>query len=183
MNTKESFFYGPAYWRCIHYFALHTIPYSSLLEKIPEFLPEEYKAEWEAPFEDESLIDWSIRLHNKVNAKLGKWSQWNQTDFAIAHKAECDFKTDQQYVFFFPWGFLHMIAEFESPSALAFLQTFNEVYPDVDCRGKFFTDAPAADETLVNYVTRHQKRMNLAFGFPEEYYIPVRPSHFQSTKI
>lgn len=174
--SEDFFFYGPSYWRCIHYFAMHSIPYESLLEKIPDFLPVEYKSEWETPTETESLIDWSIRLHNKINAKLNKWSQWNRIDFNIAHKEDCDFKKDRQFIFYFPWAFLHMIAEYESPSALAFLQSFNQLYPDVDCRGKFFTDEPTEGESLIAYVTRHQKRMNLAFGFPEEYFIPIRPT-------
>jgi hypothetical protein len=168
-------FYGPSYWRFIHYFSLYDVGRTELFPLVPNFLPEEFQGEWENPGENETLKDWSIRLHNKVNAKLGKWDKWDETDFNIAHKPECDFKENKEFIFMFPWALLHHVANTEHPTALAFLKTFNELYPDEQTRNTFFTDDPQEGETVYDWTLRHHKRMNVENNRPEMTYIPVPP--------
>lgn len=167
-------FYGPSYWRFIHFFALHNVG-RDLIKQVVTFLPEEYKGEWEDPLDNEDLITWSLRLHNKVNAKLGKYAGWDTTDFAIAHKPECDFYVNKEFVFLFPWGFIHSVAKTMDPDALDFLKAFNTVYPSASTQGQFFTDEPGDEETVYDWTLRHHRRMNVAYGRPEEMYVPQPP--------
>jgi hypothetical protein len=163
--------YGPSVWRFLHYFALHNIG-RDFLPQVVTFLPEEWRTEWEDPREDEDLISWSLRLHNKLNGKLGKYAGWDSTDFTIAHKPECDFCEDKEFIFLFPWAFLHAVAKSMDPTAQSFLQQFNALYPDERSRGKFFTDEPGEEETVYDWTIRHHRRMNVEMGNPEEMYVP-----------
>lgn len=169
--------WGPAYWRFIHYFALNNKD-RELFTQLPSFIPcEECKSEWEDPKEGELLIEWSLMLHNKVNAKLGKWDKWDLLDYNIAHKNTCDYCTGQEYIHFFPWNFIHTIASCEGKEgfdgdALAFLKRFNEMYPCNKCQGKLFLDEPNDDETVLEWTVRHHSRMNQERGLP----VYVHPS-------
>jgi hypothetical protein len=157
--------WGPAYWRFIHYFALNNKD-RTLLTQLPNFLPcDECKGEWEDPLDDEDLVQWSMRLHNKVNKKLGKWDKWDLTDYNIGHKNTCDYCMNQEYIHFFPWVFVHTIASFEG-NALAFLKRFDEVYPCDVCRGQFFLDEPNEGESILEWTIRHHSRMNEERGLP-----------------
>jgi hypothetical protein len=163
--------YGPSAWRFLHYFAQHNVGREWIPQVVP-FLPEEWQTEWENPIEGEDLKQWSLRLHNKVNAKLGKYANWDAMDFGIAHKPECDCQEDKEFIFLFPWGFLHAVAKSMDPTALAFLQQFNALYPDERSRGAFFTDEPGEEETVYDWTIRHHRRMNVAMGRPEDMYVP-----------
>ena len=166
-------FVGSAFWRCIHYFAQHDIGCSNFLPMIKAVLPEEYKVDWEDPSDQEDLVMWSIRLHNKINQKTGKYAGWDTTDFSISHKPECDYLTNREFVFFFPWGFIHSVAGVMDPVALDVLKSFNQLYPDSQMRGTFFTDEPGDEETVYDWTIRHHKRINLLHGRDEMEYVPV----------
>ena len=163
--------WGPAYWRFIHYFALNNKD-RELLSLLPSFIPcEECKSEWEAPQDGEDLVQWSLRLHNKVNAKLGKWDKWDMTDYNIAHKNTCDYCNEQEYIHFFPWTFIHTIASFDGKEGfdgkvLSFLMRFNDTYPCVRCRGRLLFIDFEDGETLLDWTVRHHSRMNQERGLP-----------------
>lgn len=166
-------FFGSAYWRFVHYFALHNTG-RELFTDIPKFLPPTYAAEWEAPKDDEDLIDWSLRIHNRMNSKKGDWDKWDRTDFHIAHKPECDFCANKEYVFFFPWGFIHSIADTRHEDALPFLKLFGALYPEKSMT--FFTDDLNEGESLLDWTIRHHKRMNVEAGRDEFMYVPIQPT-------
>jgi hypothetical protein len=148
---------------------------NDLFAEVSKFLPEDYMAEWEVPMEGEDLIDWSLRVHNRMNKKKGDWDRWDRTDFGIAHKPECDFCADKEYVFLYPWGFIHAVASTEHADALAFLKAFSAAYPAECCRGTFFTDDPADGESVYDWTIRHHKRFNVAHGREEMQYVPLPP--------
>lgn len=175
-------FQGTPFWRFIHFFALHDTG-RDLLKDVVQFLPEMYVAEWEAPTEKEDLIEWSLRFHNRVNAKKGDWDRWDRTDFGIAHKAECDFCADKEYVFQFPWGFIHNVAKSEHPGTLSFLKKFDITYPVVSNYGSFFTDEPVEGETVYDWTIRHHKRLNLAANRQEMQYVPFSVTNNQPSRI
>lgn len=157
-------YWGPSYWRFLHYFALHDSG-RELFEQLPKFMPcDVCRSEWVNPGPKEDLVMWSKELHNRVNKKLGKYDKWDMTDFEIAHKPECDYESNKEYVHLFPWLFLHTVAETGGDGALLFLKHFNETYPNIVLRGKFFTDDPAEGESVLDWTVRHHNRMNLDFG-------------------
>lgn len=161
--------WGPSFWRFLHYFAMNT-PDRAFIKQLKNCIPcEECRAEWRDPTDTEDLVTWSKNLHNHVNAKLGRYANWDLTDFNIAHKNTCDACLHQEYVFMFPWTFIHTIAS-SSPEALQFLKTFDQTFPCITCRTTFFTDDPAEDETLKDWADRHHNRWNLARGLPP--YVP-----------
>jgi Erv1 / Alr family len=130
--------WGPAYWRFIHYFALNNKD-RELFSQLPSFIPcAECKNDWEDPQDGDDLVQWSLKLHNKINKKLGKWDKWDLTDYNIAHKNTCDYCNRQEYIHFFPWMFIHTVAEVGPDTlALEFLQTFNSKYPCEVCHNNF----------------------------------------------
>ncbi len=168
-------FRGSSFWRFVHFFSLHNTG-RPLFAEVGKFLPAEYAQVWELPAEGEDLIDWSLRIHNNMNRIKGDWDRWDRTDFGIAHKPECDFCADKEYVFLFPWGFIHAVASTDHPDALAFLKAFSASYPADRCAGAFFTDDPAEGESVYAWTLRHHKRMNVLAGYEEMRYVPVPPS-------
>jgi hypothetical protein len=161
-------FFGSAYWRFIHYFAIHNIGRDDLLRDIVNFLPcEECKNEWENPSENENLVEWSLRLHNKVNTKLGKWDKWDMTDFNISQKPQCDYCMDKDTMYMFPWGFIHAIASLDITGVVDFLKAFDTSYPCDTCRGTFLIEDKNDSETVFEWTVRNHKRMNRERGFDE----------------
>ena len=171
--------WGPAYWRFMHYFALNNKD-RELFSQLPSFIPcEECKGEWEDPKDGEDLIEWSRKLHNKVNAKLGKWDKWDMTDYNIAHKNTCDYCTGQEYIHFFPWTFIHTIASFEGKEGfngdvLSFLMRFSELYPCNQCCNQLLLNDVQEGETLLDWTVRHHSRINQERGLPA--YVHPSPS-------
>lgn len=157
-------YWGPSYWRFLHFFALHNVGRDLMME-LPQFIPcEECKSEWVDPGPEEDLVMWSKELHNKVNRKLGRWDKWDMTDFGISHKRECDYVQNMEFVHLFPWPFIHIVAQVGGDAALGFLKRFNELYPVDACRNKFFTDDPIEGESVLDWTVRHHNRMNLEWG-------------------
>jgi hypothetical protein len=154
--------WGFAFWRFVHWFALHAKGHD-LLKQLPDFIPcEQCKLEWEDPKEGQDLVVWSLNIHNKVNAKLGRYDKWDLTDFHIAQKTTCDRCAHADYTPF-PWGFIHVIASDNSVKALQFLKRFDEIYPCPSCNSTFFIDDPALDESIAEWSIRHHKRIDPSF--------------------
>ena len=160
--------YGFAYWRFLHFFALHNIG-RDLIKQLPQFMPEEWRLEWEEPADDADLVVWSKDLHNKVNAKLGRYANWDMTDFNISHQntCECCIQGGNCSIYGFPWFFIHGVAEVGGDMALPFLQAFNNIFPCPHCQGEFFTDVPMEGESVLAWTVRHHNRINLSIGLPE----------------
>lgn len=153
--------WGPSFWRCIHYMAIHGR--RDIIEKLPRYLPcEECKTEWISPEPDEDLVEWSIRLHNKVNGKLGRWDKWDRIDFNISQKPTCDICENREHVFYFPWMFFNTIADDKE-----FVTEFVSKYPCSVCRDSLITGVPEAGEANAEWVHRNNIRFNQARGFPE----------------
>lgn len=151
-----------SFWRIIHYFAMHNIGSKEYYESLRFFLPRKILECWEDPKEGEDLTDWSIRIHNKYNQAKGQYAQWSREECTIAHPMTCDYKAGKST----PWDVLHYIAVHRSCEALHFLHIFNKIYPDDDCRNRFFIDNPVGmKETLYEWAIRSHKRMNLEFKF------------------
>jgi hypothetical protein len=128
----------------------------TIIDKLPTYIPcETCKEKWIYPEENEDLIDWSIRFHNTINAKLGKWDKWDRTDFTIAQKPTCDICEGLENRYLFPWGFLYYIAE--SPE---FVAEFVSTYPCDKCRNTLITDLPQQDETYTDWIYRNHIRFN-----------------------
>jgi len=169
--------WGESFWRCIHYLAIHEK--RDIIEKLPEYIPcKTCKDEFVGVGVEEDLVDWSIREHNRVNGKLGKWDKWDRSDFNISHKPTCDICEGKEHVFGFPWAFLNTISiSTEGTEALVnanssniaeqFIQEFVAKYPCDVCRGKLIIDTPVADETCRDWVHRNHIRFNQERGFPE----------------
>lgn len=153
-----------SFWRIIHYFAMHNIGSKEFYESLRFFLPRKILECWEDPGknEGEDLTDWSIRIHNKYNESKDQYAKWTREDCTIAHPMTCDYKAGKPT----PWDVLHYIAVHRSGEALRFLRLFNRLYPDDDCRNRFFIDDPVGmKETLYEWAIRSHKRMNLEFKF------------------
>ncbi len=154
--------FDSSFWRIIHYFAMHNIGSNDFYTSLRFFLSKKMLDCWEDPKEGEDLTDWSIRIHNKYNKNEGKYDTWTREDCIIANPMMCDFKAGKST----PWNILHYIAVRKSGEALRFLQLFNNLYPDEECRGRFFVDNPVGmKETLYEWAIRNHKRMNLEFKF------------------
>lgn len=174
--------WGPAFWRFIHYYALHdTGAGRELLRQVPRFIScEACRQEWEDPAAEagDDLVAWSLQLHNKVNRKLGKYGAWDVTDFHIAQKSACDRCGGAGHVTSFPWAFIHAVASANTPEALQFLKAFDATYPCAACRATFFTDDPAAGdadadadaaetgETVAAWAVRHHQRVDPTYTPP-----------------
>lgn len=157
-------FYGPAYWRFMHHFALHDQG-RDLMVDLGQFIGcAECAAEYEAPTDNQDLVLWSKNLHNKVNAKLGKWDKWDMTDFHIGHKPDCDICADKVH-FGYPWLFIHQVAETGNAAAIPFLQKFDQTYPCDKCRGTFLPDAPNDDESAIDWTIRNHKLVQPTFEY------------------
>jgi hypothetical protein len=152
--------WGPAFWRCIHYMAIHKN--KDVIDILPLHIPcDDCKAEWIYPEVDEDLVDWSLRLHNKVNAKLGKWDKWDRTDFNISHKPTCDICEGHEHRYLFPWMLMYTLAESQE-----FIMDFVSKYPCPLCRGQLVVDLPGPDETHIDWVHRNHIRFNQERGLP-----------------
>ena len=157
--------WGPSYWRFLHYFAGYS-PFSrEYLKKLPPLIPcSDCSGEWFDPVETDNLLQWSVTLHNKVNTKLGRYDKWTVEDCDILHKANCDNCNPQQNTVF-PWPFIHMVAATGRPTALEFLQIFNNLYPCYQCRRTFFTDVPTSEESVLAWTIRHHTRLDSTFVY------------------
>ena len=157
-------FYGPAYWRFMHHFALHDKG-RDLMVDLGQFIGcAECASEYEAPFDNQDLVMWSKNLHNKVNAKLGKWDKWDMTDFHIGHKPDCDICADKVH-FGYPWMFIHQAAETGNAASIPFLQKFDQTYPCDKCRGTFLPDAPNEDESAIDWTIRNHQKVQPTFQY------------------
>jgi hypothetical protein len=183
--------WGESFWRCFHYLAIHEK--RDIIEKLPEYIPcKTCKDEFVGVGSNEDLVDWSIREHNRVNGKLGKWDKWDRRDFDISHKPECDICQGKEHVFGFPWHFLNTISigadgdesgesvltsntsntsntvytVYSSNMAEQFIQEFVANYPCDICRGKLIIDIPEAEETHRGWVHRNHVRFNQERGLP-----------------
>lgn len=157
-------FYGPAYWRFMHHFALHDKG-RDLMVDLGQFIGcAECASEYEAPTENQDLVMWSKNLHNKVNAKLGKWDKWDMTDFHIGHKPDCDICADKVH-FGYPWMFIHQVAETGNAASIPFLQNFDQTYPCDKCRGTFLPDAPNEDESAIDWTIRNHQKVQPTFQY------------------
>lgn len=164
------FNWGPSFWRCIHYTAIHQK--NDFIDRLPPHIPcETCKLEWVLSEVDEDLVDWSIRFHNTVNAKLGKWDKWDRTDFNIAQKPTCDICEGHEHIHSFPWMFLYTLAKAQNTD-IEFIQEFVSTYPCQTCRNKLIIDLPQHDETHVEWVYRNHTRFNQMRGLPQPH--PLR---------
>jgi len=154
--------WGPSYWRFIHYFAMYE--QRDLVTQIKHLIPCEHcKSEWYDPEPSENLLDWSRTLHNKVNQKLGRYANWDDTDLRITHKAECDVCTEKEFLYGFPWNFMTTIAL--QPNSMEFLKTFNATYPCDVHRGTFL-DEPQAEESTLQWLARNRQKVDPTFALP-----------------
>jgi hypothetical protein len=169
-------FYGPSYWRFMHHFALHGLG-RDLMVDLGQFIScAECASEYEAPTDEQDLIMWSKELHNKVNAKLGKWDKWDMTDFNIGQKPECDICADKVH-FKYPWLFIHQVAETGNVASIPFLLKFDQMYPCDKCRGTFLSDPPHEDELAIDWTIRNHRKIQPAF----EYFRPPLPNTVDGT--
>ena len=157
--------WGPSYWRFIHYFAIHSEQTGEFIKSLRPLIPcATCQAEWFDPDPTGNMILWSIALHNKVNTKLGKYDNWTQNDFNIAHKPTCDVCTPQGRPVF-TWSFIHSIAEHNTAEAFSFLQEFNNLYLCQTCRNTFFPDEPTEGESLLDWTIRHHTKKDPSFVY------------------
>ena len=188
--------WGESFWRCFHYLAIHEK--RDIIEKLPEYIPcKTCKDEFVGVGASEDLVDWSIREHNRVNGKLGKWDKWDRRDFDISQKPTCDICEGKEHVFGFPWALLNTISigadgiseisesgmtsntsniaytVYSSNMAEQFIQEFVANYPCDVCRGKLIVDTPEAEETHRDWVHRNHVRFNQERGLPEPQPLPV----------
>jgi hypothetical protein len=163
--------WGTSFWRCIHYLAIHNK--RDLLEKLPEYIPcEMCKEEFVGAKEGENLVDWSIREHNRVNGKLGKWDKWDRTDFNISQHPTCDVCDGREQVHSFPWTFMYALTE--TVGSEEFMKEFVAEYPCEVCRCKFIVDTPTTDEIHIEWVHRNHIRFNQDRGLPEPGPLPIK---------
>lgn len=155
--------WGPSFWRCIHYMAIHGK--REVIDKIPGFIPcETCRGEWVGVGADEDLVDWSIREHNRVNGKLGKWDKWDLIDFNISQKPTCDICEGREHVCGFPWTFLYTLASSGAGEGEEFIKEFVAEYPCAVCRGRLVEGIPGPDETHMDWVHRNHIRFNQERG-------------------
>ena len=179
--------WGESFWRCFHYLAIHDK--RDIIEKLPEYIPcKTCKDEFVGVGAGEDLVDWSIREHNRVNGKLGKWDKWDRRDFDISQKPTCDICEGKEHVFGFPWALLNTISisaentnnnsnmassnMASSNMAVQFIQEFVAEYPCDVCRGNLIVDTQVADETHRDWVHRNHIRFNQERGLPEPQPLP-----------
>ena len=169
--ANQTNLYGPSFWRFIHYYAMSNNV--SPINALKQILPDDWKTEWidYSPNDTSynSLKEWSMQFHNRVNKKLGKYSNWDLIDFDIGHKDSCDFCENNQNIFHFPWGFLFQISlnsnNISNENIIQILKYFNETYPHQKCRGRYLIDIPHDSESLIDWISRNNKRMNNEFNF------------------
>ena len=155
-------YWGPSYWRFIHYFAMYEE--RTLVLQIRDFIPcETCKTEWYNPAPDENLLDWSRELHNKVNKKLGRYANWDEVDLNISHKPQCDICEQNEFIHRFPWDFIHEVAK--QPNAMHFLKAFNANYPCETHRGTLL-DEPMPDEETLAWTVRNHQKVQPNFSLP-----------------
>jgi hypothetical protein len=157
-------FYGPAYWRFMHHFALHDTG-RDLMKDLSQFIGcAECAAEYEPPTDTQDLVLWSKNLHNKVNAKLGKWDKWDMTDFNIGQKPECDICAQKEF-FGYPWLFIHQVAETGNAAAIPWLQAFDQSYPCGVHKGTLLSDPPEDGESALDWTIRNHQKVQPTFEY------------------
>lgn len=156
-------FFGSAYWRFMHHFALYDIG-RELMDDLGTFINcTECASEYQPPQENEDLINWSKDLHNKVNKKLGKWDRWDLTDFNIAHKKDCDICANKE-IFGYPWIFIHNVAS-TGENSIDFLKKFNELYPCDVHKGKLLEDQINENESVLDWTIRNHQKFYPSFQY------------------
>ena len=164
-------FWGPPYWRFIHYFSMYDL--RDLVLQVKNFIPcPDCKSEWYDPAPEENLLDWSRELHNKVNKKLGRYDKWDARDLNISHKPHCDVCEEKEFIHRFPWVFIHFVAV--QPNSMNFLKAFNAQYPCDKHRGTFL-DKPLPDESTLDWVIRNNKKVDPNFVKPAYMLPPPTP--------
>jgi len=113
-------FYGPAYWRFIHYFALNNVGFDLMCQLDQYISCDTCKPSYYPPNVNENLVNWSLNLHNSVNKKLGKWDKYDLIDYNICQKNICDICSNNTQ-FQFPWTFINNVAENNSDNTITFL--------------------------------------------------------------
>ena len=163
----------PSLWRFIHFFSLHGNG-RKLFQKLPQFVPcEAFKAAWLDPLPDENLVTWSVELRNRVNES----DKWTVDDVHKEHNLECDYLTEREHMFSFPWGFIHNLAKTavengNEEAVVDFLIQFDYEYPghSSDETLRFFQIFPNKNETILDWTIHRHKRMNQRFDRPEFHY-------------
>lgn len=160
---------GPAYWRFLHYFASNEVGVQ-LLADLKDLLPcQEWKDRWIERQESETVLEWTLRMHNSINTAIGKYDNWDQKDLEIAHPKECDICRHKEHIHHFPWSFLHNIAKQDGEQALAFLNEVNELYPCETCKRQLLLEASPSDgETLLQWTQRNHHRFCQERGIEED---------------
>ena len=157
--------WGASYWRFIHLFSFFD--HRETVTKVKNYIPcNECKSEWYDPSPTENLLDWSREFHNKVNKKLGKYSNWNDTDLRIFHKTDCDLCKKEEDAHFFPWVFIHYVAM--QPNSMEFLKEFNSNFPCKIHKGNLL-DEPKMGESTIDWVLRNTIRFYPDF---------IKPAYF-----
>lgn len=160
---------GSAYWRFIHYFSIHIVDYE-FIKQITNFIPDDWKSEWEDPKPNQDLANWSRELHNKINAKLGRYDKYDITDFNICQKSHCDICANDEHRHMFPWSLIHFIADKYGESSIEFLKQFNTLYPCDKYKSQLLIDEPNSQETALEWTLRNHNRINLSNNQPEYKY-------------
>ena len=171
-----------AFWRCFHWLSMQNSKFHTEhnTEQFINRLKEVYNdniinEEWEAKNPDEDYIEWSLRLHNKTNARKNQYSNWDRTDFHIAQKNFCDICENKEFIFFFPWKLVHQVAKQTNDNTLAIntLMELNNIYPCDNCKGTLFSDTPQENEPLTDWAKQQNRKFNISKNRPEEFMIPV----------
>jgi len=143
-------FDGTAYWKVIHFLAVHNVG-RSLLQQIQEFIGcQTCKSKYIPPSDSEDLLQWSINLHNSVNNHLNK-PTWSGT---VPNNCQhCDpTKSGDD-----PWIFMHNVAETGGDTAITFLKEFNQIYPCTTCRDNLLKDDPLDNESCLYWTFRNRQ--------------------------
>lgn len=166
-------FDGPAFWRLIHFFAIHDKG-RVVLQNLKDFIGcETCKASYVPPTDTENLLEWSVQLHNSINVKLGK----SVVDVpSIKTTCDlCDHSSDHI------WTCIHNIAETGKDTSIPILHLINEEYPCNVCNRNLFIDTILPAEHPLYWTLRNHTRMNNERGYPPFAYVMDPPSSNEIT--
>jgi len=149
-------FYGPGYWRFIHYFSMNNVGFD-LMNKLGTYISCDIcKLGYYPPNTNENLVDWSLNLHNSVNKKLGRFDEYNIEHLNICQKNICDICTNNSE-YNFPWMFIHNVAEQNTIETVSFLKEFNLLYPCSNCQGNLFPSEKLENERVLDWTLRNNE--------------------------
>ena len=152
-HFSSNMFNGTAYWKVIHFLAVHNVG-RSLLQQLHGFIGcQTCKTKYIPPSETENLLEWSINLHNAVNSHLAK-PAWSGT--ISTHCEHCDPAKAGET----PWVFMHNVAETGGNDAISFLKDFNQIYPCTKCQNNLLNDDLLENEKCLYWTFRNRKRLN-----------------------